>query len=487
MSGLGGRKAKWKVAICQDNRIFHIGIVVCTALAKPFWAPEAPFNFIPVRWLVKTFPHPPSSFGLVLVFNLMASDDLEIPQIAVVGVQDDFNPSSSTYTLSSFDVSRTPPPPPTHATSPTDNHAFLSPPTPILRSARNSLDPLGTSAPYTSDTSSLQHPPSPTLSALSSGSIRFANSTVLRDNNPEDHDGLSSLNLLAPPPPTHRRKGSIGTVSSIVSSSSTERDIEDSSSFRLSPVRSAHSDATSTLPSSPTYTHVDAGSDAGSRPPSAASFFRKAVHRVRRPSPSPSHETTDTGSETALSDSHRGDNADVKRKGTQLARPVVLDLKQEAGLDARPFAFKPLQLASLVDRKSLEALEGMGGVDALVRGLGTHPTHGLIIEMGSTPSHHGSPDPASQDPRESHPPEKHPPNITITSPAGVPQGLQSTASLGGGSGLSIPTAFQTFEDAYKSSVEHRQRIFGHNILPQRPSKTLFQLMWLALKDKVLVC
>jgi Ca2+-transporting ATPase len=164
-----------------------------------------------------------------------------------------------------------------------------------------------------------------------------------------------------------------------------------------------------------------------------------------------------------------------------------LDLKQEAGLDVHPFAFKPLQLASLVDPKSLEALEGIGGVDALLRGLGTRPTHGISTEVGP-PSHDGS-GTASQDFRETHATDKDPPkpNIMITSPAGVPQGLQSMASLAGGSGVSPPAALQFSEDAYRTSPEDRQRIFGQNIFPQRRSKTLLQLMWLALKDKVLVC
>ena len=419
---------------------------------------------------------PPPPFCSVPL-DCMASDDLDIPQIAVVGVQDDNNPSSSVLALPSppLDSSRLPPSPP-----PSDIHGYLSPPTPILRSARNSLDAFG-SPSHLSDNSSLPPPPSPTLSARSSGSVRWANTTLLRDNNPEEHDGSSSL-YLAPPSQGHHRKGSIGTVTSI-GTSSTDRDVDETSSFRLSPLRSARSDLTSTLPS-PTHTHVDPGSDAGSRPSSVTSFFRKTVHRVRRSSPSPS----DTGSDTTRNDGQKGDNADVKRKGAELARPVVLDLKQEADLDVHPFAFKPLQLASLVDPKSLEALEELGGVNALLRGLGTHATHGLSTETETPPSHLASPDPAIQSFTVSHATEKDvpKPGIMVTSPAGEPQGLQSTVSLGDGSGASLPAAAQSFEGAYSTSVEDRQQIFGQNILPRRPIKTLLQLMWLALKDKVLV-
>jgi Cation transporter/ATPase, N-terminus len=73
------------------------------------------------------------------------------------------------------------------------------------------------------------------------------------------------------------------------------------------------------------------------------------------------------------------------------------------------------------------------------------------------------------------------PNIMITSLAGVHAGLQSTASLGGASGVGRPAS-----GAYEATVEDRQRIYGQNILPQRPSKRLLRLMWLALQDKVVV-
>ena len=437
----------------------------------------------------------------------MASGTLDIPQIGVAGVPEDNNQAAPTQILPSppSDSPHLPPSPPSdnphlptsppsdnphlppsplgHATSPTDNQGFLSLSTPILKSARNSLDAIGSPSSHTSDTSSLQPPPSPTLSAHSTGSIRFATSKVLRENNPEEHDGMSSLKLLAPPPP-HRRKGSVATVSS-VDSSSTEQEYEDNQSFRLSPVRSAHSDATSTLPS-PTHTHVDVVPHVPSCPPSPASFIRKTLHHVRR-SQSPSGET-DTASETTRNDGQKGDNSDTQRKRRELARPAVLDLKQEADIDVHPFAFKPLQLASLVDPKSLETLESMGGVDAILRGLDTQPTYGVSTKLGPPPSHAVSPDPTSQDFSESHAAEKDPPkpNIMVTFPAGVPQGLQSTASLAGGSGVSLPTAFPSSEDVYKASIEDRKRIFGQNIVPQHPSKTLVQLMWLALKDKVLV-
>jgi Ca2+-transporting ATPase len=130
----------------------------------------------------------------------------------------------------------------------------------------------------------------------------------------------------------------------------------------------------------------------------------------------------------------------------------------------------------------------MGGVEALLCGLGTHPIHGLSTKSGSPLAHITSPDPTLQSLTVSHATDKDPPkpDIMITSPAGEPRGLQSTVSLGGDLGGDTHAGFQTSEEVYRTSIEDRQRIFGQNVLPRRPSKTLLQLMWLALKDKVLV-
>jgi hypothetical protein len=94
------------------------------------------------------------------------------------------------------------------------------------------------------------------------------------------------------------------------------------------------------------------------------------------------------GSDTTRNDNvQRGDNSGIKRKEAELARPAVLDLKQEADLNIEPFAFKPLQVASLVDPKSLENLEKLCGVEGLLRGLGTNRLHGLNTKR-TPPSRH---------------------------------------------------------------------------------------------------
>ena len=39
---------------------------------------------------------------------------------------------------------------------------------------------------------------------------------------------------------------------------------------------------------------------------------------------------------------------------------------------------------------------------------------------------------------------------------------------------------------YTTDIDERRRVFGTNVLPTKKTKSLLQLMWLALKDKVLV-
>ena len=148
---------------------------------------------------------------------------------------------------------------------------------------------------------------------------------------------------------------------------------------------------------------------------------------------------------------------------------TALDLKQEADLNVAPFAFKQRQLASLVDSKSLENLKSLGGVQGLLRGLGTNPLHGLSTKR-TPPSQLGSPHPGSNM------------EMSLLNLATSPAGLhESTASLGAGPGVGRPAL-----SAYEATVEDRQRIYGHNIPPQPPSKSLLRIMWFALQNKVIV-
>jgi len=104
--------------------------------------------------------------------------------------------------------------------------------------------------------------------------------------------------------------------------------------------------------------------------------------------------------------------------------------------DPTPFKEKPSRLAMMVDPKSLEELEKMGGTSGLLAGLGVDPKRGLS-----------------------------------TAAAGAPRGSGEM----GGSG-----------PQWTADVEKRREIYGRNELPQRKGKSLLQLMWMAFQDKILV-
>lgn len=103
--------------------------------------------------------------------------------------------------------------------------------------------------------------------------------------------------------------------------------------------------------------------------------------------------------------------------------------------DPTPFFQKPLVLASLVDPKNLEDLEAIGGTEGLLHGLGVDGTRGLNVD-GSHSAGNGGP--------------------------------------------------SMMDAQFKASLEDRKRVYGDNILPTKKTKSLLQLMWMAMKDKVLV-
>jgi hypothetical protein len=115
--------------------------------------------------------------------------------------------------------------------------------------------------------------------------------------------------------------------------------------------------------------------------------------------------------------------------------------------DPTPFLQKPSALAALVDPKSLATLEAMGGIDGVIHGLGTDAVNGLS-------------------------------NIPIPAGAavedGTPRGLNGRASEKG------------LGAQYNATLADRERVYGRNFVPPKKAKSLFQLMWAAMKDKVLV-
>lgn len=311
---------------------------------------------------------------------------------------------------------------PTHmasSLSPTSG-GFLSP----------SSYPYGPPSPTPSELSeSSSVPPSPTLSNHSG---LFPTSLHLRDNKPEESTGLSSLGLLNPGSPhTHQRKGSNAT-----SMTDVESDLR-------------HVSSTTT------------------------SFTKFDLHS---PSPSEKHPN-DAESEHKADEEQKKGKKKKGKKDDKDAEPTLtahqLELSQDQAIDPRPFRFKPFQLAHILDPKNFEALQSFGGIEGLLRGLGTDSEHGLSSKDSSSRSgahhekghlHHHA------ESRKSADLPKHLPEIVLTEPSGN-VGSPTEADDGA---------------AFQATMDDRRRVFGENLLPTRISKTLLQLMWAALKDKVLV-
>jgi Ca2+-transporting ATPase len=159
-----------------------------------------------------------------------------------------------------------------------------------------------------------------------------------------------------------------------------------------------------------------------------------------------------------------------------------IELEQDHNLDPRPFDLRPYQLAHSLDPKSFDTIAAFGGTSGVLGSLGTRAEHGLGKELlrSSTGQSLAEKEQVATPQRDRPSSERDNekgdtvPAITLTSP----EGPTSTES----------SSLESIEDgpAFHASMDDRRRVYGDNILPTRPSKTLLQLMWLAMKDKVLI-
>ena len=106
------------------------------------------------------------------------------------------------------------------------------------------------------------------------------------------------------------------------------------------------------------------------------------------------------------------------------------ELEEKLWKNPAPFQFKPGQLCSLIDPENVEELRSMGGLSGLLAGLGTSKDSGLVPD----------------------------------------------------------TVAQANGDAHRvnATIADRERVYGRNLLPERKSKSLLTLMWLALQDRILI-
>ncbi|WVR07270.1 calcium-translocating P-type ATPase, PMCA-type [Kwoniella sp. DSM 27419] len=254
-------------------------------------------------------------------------------------------------------------------------------------------------------------PPSPTLT--NSSSVHFSDelptpssptpqtSLALRGNNPTADSGMETLKVIGEHEPhRHSRGWSVGTWSTEVGTeeghSPTGGD-KDKEKYALSQV------ATGTT----AHTKTEEKSD--------KKLSRKEKKLLKE--------------QEAL-------------EGKEKVQAAHLDPDKDT-TDPTPFHEKPSRLAMLVDPKSLDDLEKIGGVQGLLEGLGVDGKRGLNVGTSEGKVETGAP--------------------------------RSSSDMPGGNG-----------PQWRTSIDERRRVYGRNDLPERKSKSLLQLMWMAFKDKVLI-
>ncbi|KAG6844224.1 hypothetical protein H0H87_008672 [Tephrocybe sp. NHM501043] len=125
----------------------------------------------------------------------------------------------------------------------------------------------------------------------------------------------------------------------------------------------------------------------------------------------------------------------------------------------------------------------LGGTKALLRGLGTDENRGLSAEALAVNSgavaHQAAKDREKRAREKAEKKEKGWRKKNIQE-KGEEVGHEIVDEKGD---RKIP---EPSDDVLSASIDERRRVYGPNVIPSRPSKSLLSLMWLALKDKVLV-
>ncbi|TEA21018.1 Calcium-transporting ATPase 2 [Colletotrichum sidae] len=171
---------------------------------------------------------------------------------------------------------------------------------------------------------------------------------------------------------------------------------------------------------------------------------------------SKTNDGTDKGSPTANttgSPKTFGDNSD----------PLAPNPGEEQSFNIQnnPFAFSPGQVSKLINPKSLDAFVAVGGLTGLEKGLRTDRRAGLSLDESRLDG-----------------------NVSFEEAVAAGNKLQSPTER-----LSTDALQQDpvqHGDGAGKGFDDRKRVFGRNILPETKSKTLLQLAWIAMKDKVLI-
>ena len=378
-----------------------------------------------------------------------------------------------------------------------------------------SLDVPRSSSPAPSATSEggsiFTVPPSPTISERS---YQPKTSVALRENDPTARDGLSSLTMLQPEDKGgkqgHMRKASF--ASTLGSADGTEPDYHSGNPTLLVPASGtggvygrdrSHSAAsgddalsgrTSITIAAPSKTEQ---SDMKDEKVSGGTQCLGANNSITGGGAGSRANTGSNANLTSASAGKAKSHPEDANPDSSAPMHVEIDTTQDEELDTTPFprTHAPFALASLVDPKNLPKLTELGGSKGVLEALGTDAKKGLRYEA--------------------------PPRHSLSGEAGLGLKLMRSRTSGkddlemgnlkekvkekekdgyiGSAAPSSPTSHgetlsMSGDDddpdkppSYSATMEQRQNVYGKNVLPSRKSKTLLELMWIAMKDKVLVC
>ena len=137
--------------------------------------------------------------------------------------------------------------------------------------------------------------------------------------------------------------------------------------------------------------------------------------------------------------------------GEEIKIDMREDLVTEHNDNSNPFAFIPSQLEALMDPKNLDLLIKYGGLEGVARGLHAELHTGLS------------------------------PNAEISNKVTLDSIMNNNDNTNSAATTNKDTSFKT-----TNNFEQRTHVFGNNVLPQIKGKNIFQLMFLAFRDKTLV-
>lgn len=169
---------------------------------------------------------------------------------------------------------------------------------------------------------------------------------------------------------------------------------------------------------------------------------------VPRYSPPPPYERQ--SSLPPPSPSSSSDNTEACSNGqaeyTPLSKKTTAELTMLDHRDPNnPFAFTTRQLSDMLEKRDVDFVHQLGGIEAFARGLHSSTTRGICDTSDPLPP------------------------ITLHNLAAASTGSPNTT-----------------KHSAISAREQRTAVFGTNILPQVQGVSIVQLMWISLQDKTLV-